>query len=159
MTQGSPAPTVLHQFFESAAQRWPQRIAVDVPPGHGRPQRRVITYAELARQAAEVSAALGALPPDSIVAILLPRDSERIYSAQIGALQAGGAYTHIEPSFPDGRIREILDDSRPAALLTDADGAERARTAGFRGPILMVHALPPASPIAIPCPDKVRIKS
>src|SRR5271165_2587746 len=83
------APLLLHQFFENAAMRWPERTAVDVPPGLGRLERRLTTYAELARQADAVAAALGgSLERDSIVAILLPRDSERIYGAQLGVLQA-----------------------------------------------------------------------
>jgi non-ribosomal peptide synthetase-like protein len=90
---------------------------------------------------------------DSIVAILLPRDSERVYSAQLGVLQAGGAFTNIEPDTPDGRIREILADSRPAALLTDDDGARRARNAGFAGPVLLPHELPGSSALALPCLD------
>ena len=27
---------LLHQYFESTAERWPGRIAVEVPPGIGR---------------------------------------------------------------------------------------------------------------------------
>ena len=148
------APVVLHQFFENAVRRWPERTAVDVPPGHGRPERRLTTYAELARQADAVSGALrGDVGRDSIVAILLPRDSERIYSAQLGVLQAGGAYASIDPSFPDGRIREILEDSGAIALLTDRAGAARARGVEFAGRILLADELPGAPPAPRPSPD------
>ena len=132
------APALLHHFFENSARKWPHRTAVDVPPGLGRPQRRLTTYAELARQAHAVAAALhGAIGRDAIAAILLPRDSERIYSAQLGVLRAGGAFASIDPSFPDGRIREILEDSQAAALVTDRAGAARARSARFAGRILL----------------------
>src|ERR1039458_3590595 len=91
------APALLHHFFENSARKWPGRTAVDLPPGLGRPQRRLTTYAELEQQADVVSAALGGcIGRDSIVAILLPRDSERIYSAQLGVLRAGGAYASID---------------------------------------------------------------
>ncbi len=153
------APVLLHHFFENSARKWPDRVAIDVPAGHGRPQRRRTTYAELARQSDAVAAALGELERDSIVAILLPRDSERIYSSQLGVLRAGGAYASIEPSFPDGRIHEILEDSKTTALLTDRSGAERARSVGFPGRILLaaeltdgIH-LPIEQPAALPCPD------
>jgi non-ribosomal peptide synthetase-like protein len=167
------SPVLLHQFFFSAAQRWPERTAVEIPPGHGRPDRRCITYAELGRQADAVAGALrGVAGRDSIVAILLPRRSERLYSAQLGTLKAGGAYASIDPAFPDGRIREILEDAwggppglpppgglppgglpeagqeaRPA-LLTDAEGAARALRIGFGGRILVVDELEdsPAAP-------------
>ena len=126
------APFLLHHFFENAARTWPNRIAVDTPPGRGRPERRLTTYADLLRQADAVATALGgSVAPDTIVAILLPRDSERIYSAQLGVLRAGGAYTCIEPTSPDGRIAEILEDAQPFALITDRPGADRARAIGF----------------------------
>jgi non-ribosomal peptide synthetase-like protein len=146
-------PLLLHQFFEESVCQWPERIAVEAPPGPGRPERRLTTYADLARQADAVAAALGAMGGDSLVAILLPRDSEGIYSAQLGVLRAGGAYTNLEPSFPDGRIREILQDSQAVALLTDSVGAERARRVGFTRPILLAEELPDAPPGALPCPD------
>jgi len=144
---------LLHQFFEESVRKWPERIAVDVPPGPGRPQRRLTTYAELARQADAVAAALGRLGGDSLVAILLPRDCERIYSAQLGVLRAGGAYTNLEPSFPDRRIGEILQDSQAVALVTDSAGAERARGLGFARLILLAEELPDTPPGTLPCAD------
>ena len=141
------APVLLHQFFENAVRRWPGRTAVEVPPGRDRSLRRTVTYAELARQADAVANALcGFLGREGIAAVLLPRDTERLYSAQLGVLQAGGAYACIDPVFPDGRIREILADSAAAALLTDAAGAARARAIDYRGRILLVENLgePPA---------------
>jgi non-ribosomal peptide synthetase-like protein len=156
-THSGGAPILLHQFFEDSVRQWPNRTAVDVPPGPGRPERRLTTYAELALQADAVSGALcGNVGRDSILAILLPRDSERIYSAQLGVLKAGGAYASIDPSFPDRRIREILEDSQAVALVTDRAGAARARSARFGGRILLAGELPAAPrgvlSKALPCP-------
>ena len=149
------APALLHHYFENSARKWPHRTAVDLPPGLGRPQRRLTTYAELAQQADAVSTALaGCIGRDSIVAILLPRDSERIYSAQLGILRAGGAYASIDPSFPDGRVREILEDSKAVALVTDRAGAGRARSVKFVGRILLAGDLPNALPGS---PPKARL--
>jgi non-ribosomal peptide synthetase-like protein len=143
-------PVLLHQFFENAVRRWPGRTAVDVPPGHGRPERRTVTYAELARQADAVAGALrGFIERESVVDILLHRRSERLYSAQLGTLQAGGAYACIDPVFPDGRIREILEDAAALVLLTDAIGAARARGVGYPGRIVLVDELS-AAPAEIP---------
>jgi non-ribosomal peptide synthetase component F len=149
------APVLLHQFFEDAVRRWPGRTAVEVPPGHGRPQRRSVTYAELGRQADSVAHALRRfLGREGIVAILLPRDTERLYSSQLGVLQAGGAYASIDPIFPDGRMREILEDAAAVALLTDAAGAARARAMDYRGSILLVEELGelPAAAVAQSAP-------
>lgn len=87
------------------------------------------------------------------MAILLPRNTERLYSSQLGILKAGGAYASIDPAFPDGRIVEILQDSGAVALLTDAAGAARAKAMRFAGRILMVDALPPSKSAAPALPD------
>jgi non-ribosomal peptide synthetase-like protein len=92
-----------------------------------------------------VAAALrGTARRDSLVAILLRRDTARLYSSQLGIMQAGAAYTCIDPAFPDGRLSEILEDS--LALLTDSEGAARARRLNYPGHILLVDELPPATP-------------
>jgi amino acid adenylation domain-containing protein len=147
------AAILLHSFFENSARKWPNRVAVDVPPGHGRPERRLTTYAELAHQANSLAASLGPIAPDSIVAVLLPRDSERIYSTQLGVLKAGAAYAAIDPSFPDGRIHEILEDSKAVALVTDRAGAWRAQRLSYEGRILLAAELPDAPRYNLPCPD------
>ena len=61
------------------------------------------------------------------MAILLPRDSEHVYLAQLAVLKAGAAYACIDPSFPDEQVGAILDDGQPVALLTDAAGLARAQ--------------------------------
>ena len=147
----------MHEFFANSVRRWPDRIAVDLPPGHQRPQRRLTTYAELAREADAVAGGLADFARhDSIVAILLPRD-QRLYSAQVGVLQAGAAYTTIDPSFPDGRIREILDDSAAVGLITDRASAVRARSFQFPGPILSIEDLPDRQPASLPRPDPANL--
>jgi non-ribosomal peptide synthetase-like protein len=121
--QSDEEPFFLHQFFERAARRWPQRPALDVPPGAGRPQRRVLTYAEVQRQANAIATFLSTfITGECVVAILLPRRGEHLYIAQLAALKAGAAYTCIDPAFPDEQARDILKDSAAVALLTDADG-------------------------------------
>lgn len=123
-------PRCLHELFEEAALRWPDAVAVDVPPGNGRPQRTLVTYAELERRAESIAGNLQRLVTgECIVAILLARDSELLYAAQLGVLKAGAAYVCLESSFPDGRLRALLADSGAVALLTDAAGRARVGAA------------------------------
>ncbi len=125
-------PLFLHDYFERAARRWPQRVAIDVPPGNNRPERRVLTYAEVQQQANAVATFLSTfISGESVVAIRLPRSSEHLYIAQLAALKAGAAYTCIDPIFPDEQVRDILNDSEAVALLTDEDGFECAARVGF----------------------------
>jgi non-ribosomal peptide synthetase-like protein len=148
-TTGSPATktSLLHDFFEASAARWPDCVAIDVPPGAGRPERQQVTYRglrDLARALASHVPAAG--QGDQIVPILLPRTSPLAYAAQLGVLMAGAAYTCLDAAQPDERLLAILRDTGAAALCTDAAGAGRmaglpwqgrvidaARSAGARG--------------------------
>src|SRR5262252_1208533 len=130
--RGVVEPVFLHQFFERTATRWPDRPAIDVPPGAGRPHRRVLTYAEVEEQANALAAFLSPLVSgESVIAILLPRASEFLYIAQLAVLKAGAAYTCIEPAFPDEQARAILADSEAVAVLTDAAGMAATARLGF----------------------------
>ena len=125
----SVAGPLLHDFFQQAACRWPERIALDIPPGHARSSRTLVTYAELATE----SDALAEHPrplvaAECLIVILLPHTSRDLFVAQLAVLKAGAAYTCLDPSFPDERVREILEDAGTNALLTDAEGMSRMRS-------------------------------
>lgn len=131
-TSQAEDPSLLHGFFERAAELWPERLAVDVPPAPGRPTRRLITYRELERLCDVLARLLSTfITGECVVAILLPRRTEHLYSSQLAVLKAGAAYTCIDPTFPDEQLRDILEDSEAVAMLTDHDGLARARRAGF----------------------------
>ncbi len=135
--QGPPVPAVaapgsLHEFFLAAVRRWPDHPAIDIPPATNRSERRVITYAELHHQARFLAEFLQPLvSPDCVVGILLPKDSEHLYSAQLAALLSGAAYTCIDPAFPEEQIREILADAQAVAVFTDRAGSVRLKTCGL----------------------------
>lgn len=125
-------PAFLHQFFEASVRQWPDRLALDIPPGSGHPERCLLTYAQLGQQADAVAAFLRPfVTGECIVALLLPRGNAFLYSGQLGALKAGAAYTCIDPAFPDEQVRNILDDSEAVVLLTDQAGVTRAQKAGW----------------------------
>ncbi len=126
------APALLHEFFARSARRWPDKLAIDVPPGRGRPQRRTVSYRELQCAADRIARMLtGCVGRDRVVAILLPRTTEGIYAAQLAVLQSGAAYTGIDPVFPDAQLAEILQDADAAIVLTDADGRKRLEQIGW----------------------------
>lgn len=132
---GVETPSVLHEFFDRAARRWPERVAIEVPSGNGHPRRRTITYAELRRQSDALAHLLSPFIGDeSVVAIMAIRNSECLYVSQLAVLKTGAAYTCVDPAFPDEQVRDILQDSQPVALLTDAAGWARASDADFAVP-------------------------
>ena len=125
-------PVLLHEFFERAARQWPDHIAIEVPPGLGRPDRRSVTYAQLNRRADALAARLRARTSgECVIGIQLPRTSEHLYVAQLAVLKAGAAYACIDPAFPDAQFHEILRDSNAVALLSDHTGAARAAACGI----------------------------
>jgi amino acid adenylation domain-containing protein len=125
-TASPSAFPLLHQRFAATVAAHRHRIAVDVPPSVGRPERIQWTYGELDRAAHAMARAVRVrLAPDleePIVAIVLGRDVPSLYAAQLAVLAAGAAFTCIDPKFPPDHVRAILDDAGVKVLLTDAAG-------------------------------------
>jgi non-ribosomal peptide synthetase-like protein len=126
---------LLHQIFEAVARRYPERVAVEIPPGSGRPLPLRVTYAELHQQASAIADALRLLARrDAVVAILLPRETPALYAAQLGVLKAGAAYTCLDPKFPDEHLGSVLQDADAVALITTPAGRQRLGRLGVRLP-------------------------
>src|SRR5688572_8567406 len=138
----SPRYDCLHHLFEAAAREWPDAVAIEVPPGRKRSNRLLVSYAELERRALAIAGRLRRfVTGECVVAIMLPRDSDLLYAAQLAVLKTGAAYMCIDPAFPDPRVSSLLADSEAVALLTDASGQERVRGAMNVGAVLDTRAL------------------
>ncbi|HEX9937850.1 MAG TPA: amino acid adenylation domain-containing protein, partial [Longimicrobium sp.] len=122
--------TCVHALFEAQVARTPDALAV-VFDGHS------LTYAELNARANRLAHHLRALGvvPDARVAVCVERGPAMIVGL-MGVLKAGGAYVPLDPAYPGARLRHMLEDSAPAALLTEA------RLAGVMGEILGGLPLP-----------------
>lgn len=127
MIPPSPAASpLLHQLLAAAA-RHALRPAIEVPPGHGRPQRRSLSYAQLLDRARAIAARLeGVAARDAVVAVLLPREDPDLSApTQLGVLLSGAAFACLDPRQGDELLRGILQEMDPVAILSDAAGAER----------------------------------
>ncbi len=104
---------LLHQFFEAQAFQNPDYVAIIF--GEER-----ITYGELNRTANQIARMLRrkGIKSNSIVGLLVKRSPEMVYGI-LGILKAGGAYMPIDPDFPRGRVKYILEDSCCDILLTN----------------------------------------
>ncbi|MGH8902423.1 MAG: amino acid adenylation domain-containing protein [Egibacteraceae bacterium] len=100
-------------LFEAQVARTPDAAAVVSAD-------TTLTYAQLNAQANRLARVLIArgVGPEQIVALALPRSPELIVSV-LAVAKTGGAYLPIDPDYPAGRIGLMLDDARPALLLTD----------------------------------------
>ena len=134
-----PAPEpgsvrMLHEIFRRSAQRWPQRTAVEIPPGRDRSTRCTLTYSELDAASDRLAAWMASkVSVDVVVALALPRTCREFFISQLAVLKAGAAYTCLDAAFPDAQIAEILCDASATLLLTDDAGAFRATGAGWSG--------------------------
>ena len=132
------AEMLLPDRLAAVVARWPEQVAVDVPPGPGRARRQTWTYRELANAAAAVRGALAAVvSSEALVAILLPRGTPWLYAAQLGVMQSGAGYVALDPSLPDEHLRHVLRDSGAIALVSDAAGEQRLRAAACELPVVV----------------------
>ena len=131
-TPKTQTPSLLHHLFDRVVARWPDRVAVDVPPSLARARRRTVTYAELNARANLLAHRLQPVAhPEAIVAIFVERGNAQLYSAQIAVLKAGAAFTCLDAAFPDEQIRAILQDADAVAVLADEAGRARLERVGI----------------------------
>ncbi|WP_416971231.1 non-ribosomal peptide synthase/polyketide synthase [Streptomyces sp. 4F14] len=109
----------LAALFERQASRTPDALAVVAP-------ETTLTYAELdarANRIAHLLLAHGAAP-ERLVALALPRSADLV-AAILATLKTGAGYVPLDPDHPTARLAELLDDTRPVTVLTDAATRER----------------------------------
>jgi amino acid adenylation domain-containing protein len=103
---------LLQQMVEAQAAQSPDAAAVSC-------ERESFTYRELNQSANRIADLLreqGA-GPEIRIAICLPRSSGML-AALLGVLKSGAAYLPLDPGLPQERLRFMLEDSRPAILVT-----------------------------------------
>ncbi|MFM9376905.1 amino acid adenylation domain-containing protein [Gordonia sp. VNK21] len=113
----------------ATAQRHPEQLAVSGAGGE-------LTYRELTDAADALAAALAGagVGVDQVVAVDLPR-SPALLVAVLAAGRAGAAYLPLDRDHPAQRRAFVLDDARPAAILTDDPDF-----AGTAAPVLRIDA-------------------
>ncbi|WP_327179513.1 non-ribosomal peptide synthetase [Streptomyces sp. NBC_01335] len=101
-----------HELLESQVVRNPAALAVQEG-------ERTVSYAELDARANRLARHLLArgVGAGGIVAVALPRSVELIVTLY-AALKAGAAYIPLDVDHPAARVAAVLDDARPAVLLT-----------------------------------------
>jgi amino acid adenylation domain-containing protein len=114
-----PRDRCIHELFEEQAERTPAATAV-VYEGAS------LSYRELNQQANRLAHYLSkqGVGPDERVALCVERGKEMLVGL-LAVLKAGGAYVPLDPDYPEERLRFMLKDSTPVALLTQAHLLER----------------------------------
>ncbi|MCU1246686.1 MAG: non-ribosomal peptide synthetase, partial [Acidobacteria bacterium] len=114
-----PAHRTIHELFEEWAERTPDAVAAIF----GEQQLTYRQVNERSNRLARLLLDLG-VQRDQLVGLFVERSLEMVI-ALLGILKAGGAYLPIDPSYPDARIRYILDDTGSTVLLTQRSLTER----------------------------------
>ena len=104
---------LLHHHFEEQVQRRPNHPAVEC-------NGEVLTYAQLNERADRIARLLraGGAGTDTLVALLMVKSCD-LFAAMLGILKSGAGYVPIDPKFPVGRIRAIVEDAAIGIVLTD----------------------------------------
>lgn len=95
----------LFELFENTARKFPQNTAIIFGESS-------ITYKELNELANKIAYMLRkkGIKAEDRVAILMPKSIE-CYAAIIGAMKAGACYIPLDVSYPEDRVRYIVEDS------------------------------------------------
>lgn len=109
---GAAGTQLIHEIFEKQARLYPDAIAASY-----KGQR--LTYRELSERSDQLARHLRSLGagPERLVAICVERSLEMMVGL-VGILKAGAAYVPLDPSYPTERLRYMLEDCKPALLLT-----------------------------------------
>jgi amino acid adenylation domain-containing protein len=102
----------VHHLIAETASRRPDAVALVCG-------ERSLTYGELEGRSAAWARRLSDLGVEAgdRVALLLERGCD-VVVAMLATLRSGGAYVPLDPSYPAARIRQVLDDCQPRALIT-----------------------------------------
>jgi amino acid adenylation domain-containing protein len=116
---GDPERSTLPQLFQAQAKRTPEAVAL-VCGDLGMSYRELdIASNRLARELRR----RGVTAP-SRVAVFLDRSPELVVTL-LAVLKSGCAFVPLDPTYPTDRLQYLLDNSRPAALITRGSLRER----------------------------------
>ncbi|MFE1930390.1 amino acid adenylation domain-containing protein [Streptomyces sp. NPDC059474] len=102
----------LPERFETAVAGNPHGVAVETPEG-------AVGYTELNARANRLARLLidRQVGPEDLVAVAMPRSADLV-TALMAVLKAGAGYLPVDPEYPAARIGFMLEDARPALVLT-----------------------------------------
>jgi enterobactin synthetase component F len=105
------------QLFRQQAARTPDAIALSSDEGS-------MTYGQLDAESDHLAGYLleQGVTAGTLVAVAMPRCA-RLVVALMATMKAGAAYLPLDPADPSSRVSMILDDARPAAVITTQEVA------------------------------------
>ncbi|PYH47076.1 non-ribosomal peptide synthetase [Aspergillus saccharolyticus JOP 1030-1] len=105
----------MERIIYNHAQENPDAVAVE-------DEQVSLTYAELLGEASHLAYELGDLDPDEPVGIVLGPGINQVV-AQLAVRLAGGTCVPLEPSIPEQRIKDLLEEIEVRTILLDEDSS------------------------------------
>lgn len=107
------AKGMIHTMFEEQVKKTPEAIAASY-------ENEQITYKELEKRANQLAHYLQkhGVGPESLVGVYMER-SLQMMIALLGILKSGAAYVPLDPTYPESRLRYILEDAGIEVLVTE----------------------------------------
>ncbi|WP_405656195.1 amino acid adenylation domain-containing protein [Streptomyces sp. RK9] len=121
-------PVLVHERFAQWATRTPHAVALVDRDTH-------VTYAELDARADRIAHRLRAhgVGPGILVGVSMDRSADLV-AALLAVLKAGGCYVPLDPSYPERRLRYLVEDSGVATVLVSREVPRW--WSGFTGTVL-----------------------
>lgn len=112
---------MIAHFFAKSVKTYPNRPAICI-------ESEVLTYAELAAAASQISACLQtSTPTGQNTCILATKRTFAGFAGILGILGAGKIYVPVSPSTTEERVISITSTTSPVAIIADHDGFNLAK--------------------------------
>jgi amino acid adenylation domain-containing protein len=110
-----PVRVCVHQLFEAQAKRNPQNIALVF-------NQQSLNYGDLNARSNRLARYLQRLGvgPEVLVGLCVERSVDLVVGI-LAILKAGGAYLPLDPRYPKDRLAFMVEDARPAVVLTQSE--------------------------------------
>jgi amino acid adenylation domain-containing protein len=107
-----PRDLCVHELFAQQAEQTPGDVAVIF-------EETQLSYRELNERANKLADRLRTfgVGPEQVVGVMLERSIEMIVGI-LATLKAGGSYMPLDPSYPRERLEFMIEDAKPAVILT-----------------------------------------
>ncbi|MGO3343837.1 MAG: amino acid adenylation domain-containing protein [Marinomonas sp.] len=124
-------------FKTQVKQRLNHQALVANPLENNGKQAVVLTYQELDQQSDALAAELlsQGIQREQIVGALFQRGNDMLVT-MIGILKAGAAFLPLDPSYPEDRLRYMLEDSDASCVISDQLSFELAKKIDTKGRII-----------------------
>ena len=126
--------TNILEYLEATAPRLPDKIAYSDGTDD-------LTFAELSHHAKALGSALAQRGYYRRPLAVLMKKHPNTVAAFYGCVYAGCFYVPLDIEMPTSRIELILENAKPAAIITDQKGSAIAKSLNFGGEVLSAEEL------------------